>query len=383
MTTGLAWAISGAWLALAAFLILRIRMPGPLPGRVEEGPFVSVIIPARNEARSIVPCVESICGSTYGPFEVVVVDDQSDDGTGELAGGVPPGNSEGVRVVQGAPLPDGWLGKPWACHQGAREARGDILVFTDADTVHAPELLGQAVGALLAGPDAVTVVGDQAMETFWERVVQPQIFFGMAMVYPNLRDAFEPRRWRTVIANGQFLVFQRDSYDRLGGHGAVRGEVAEDLRLAQLLVRDGYRLVVHDARGKLSTRMYRSLGELVSGWSKNMARGARLVAGRWGSLGMVVSSLILAPLLWLGPPLLVALGAAGFVSEPLLTLGLAGTAINVAFWGLVTWYVGAPAAYGLLYPLGSGVAWVILARSVLRGKRVEWKGREYRVQAPS
>lgn len=383
MSGGLAWALSGVWLAVAAFLVLRIRMPGPLPRTVAEGPFVSVIIPARNEARSIVACLESVCASEYSSFEVLVVDDQSEDGTGELARGVASGNSAGVRVLNGEPLPPGWLGKPWACHQGAREARGEILLFTDADTVHAPELLGRTVQALSDGPDAVTVVGDQAMETFWERLVQPQIFFGMALVYPNLRDAFKQRRWRTVIANGQYLAFRRASYDRLGGHEAVRGEVAEDLRLAQLLVRDGYRLVVHDARGRLSTRMYRSLGELVSGWSKNMARGARLVAGRWGSVGMVLTSLVISPLLWLGPPVIAGLGAAGLVQGPLLTLGVACTLINVTLWTLVTWFVGAPAAYGVLYPLGSVVAWVILARSVFRGSRVEWKGREYRVEAPT
>ncbi|NNM32275.1 MAG: glycosyltransferase [Gemmatimonadetes bacterium] len=382
MTWGLAWTLVGAWLVLATMLVLRIRLPRPLPPGVAEGPRVSVIIPARNEARSIVACLESVCGSDYGRFEVLVVDDQSEDGTGRLARAVDPGAAESVRVLDGAPLPPGWLGKPWACHQGAREARGEILLFTDADTVHARELLGRAVQAVLAGPDAVTVAGDQAMETFWERLVQPQIFFGMAMVYPNLRDPFKQRRWRTVIANGQYLAFRRDAYDRLGGHEAVRGEVAEDLRLAQLLVRDGFRLVVHDARGLLSTRMYRSLGELLSGWSKNMARGARLVAGKWGSVGMVLSSLLVAPLLWFGPPVLAVLGGAGLVSDPLLTLGLAGTAINVALWTLVTWFVGAQARYGLLYPLGSAVAWVILARSVVRGSKVEWKGREYRVEAP-
>ena len=294
-----------------------------------------------------------------------------------------PGTARGFGFYTGRPCPRaGWASRGRAI-KAPRQPGEKCCSSTDADTVHEPALLGQAVQALLQGPDAVTVVGDQAMETFWERLIQPQVFFGMALVYSNLRDAFEQRRWRMAIANGQFLVFRRDSYDRLGGHRAVRGEVAEDLRLAQLLVRDGFQLVVHDGRGQLSTRMYQSLAELVEGWSKNMARGARLVAGRWGAIGMVIGSLLAAPTLWLGPPVLAVLGLVGWVSTTVMTLGLAMTAINMILWSVVTRYIGAPAVYGLLYPLGAAVAWVILARSVFRGRRVRWKDRDYRIEMPT
>ncbi len=383
MTAELAWVLSAVWLVGAVFMVLRVRLPNPLPPGTASGPLVSVIVPARNEARSIVACVESICASRYEAFEVVVVDDQSDDGTGALARSVRPGRARRVLVLEGEPLPEGWLGKPWACHQGAKAATGEVLLFTDADTLHGPVLLGRTVGALEAGADAVTVAGDQAMETFWERLVQPQVFFRMSQVFSDVRNGFDRGKWKTAIANGQYLAFHRSSYDRLGGHEAVRAEVAEDLRLAQLLVRDGFELRFHDGRGSLSTRMYRSLGELVSGWSKNMARGARLVGGRWGAVILGLADLIVSPLLWLLPPALLILAALGMLSGPVVIWAGAATAINCGLWALVTAFMGAPARYGLLHPLGASAAWVILLRSLIRGSRVEWKGREYRVEPPA
>ncbi|MDH3222894.1 MAG: glycosyltransferase [Gemmatimonadota bacterium] len=383
MTEQFAWILSAFWLVGAVVLVLRVRLPDPLPSGAASGPLVSVIVPARNEARSIVACLESICAAQYDAFEVVVVDDQSDDGTGALARSVLPGRARRVMVLDGEALPQGWLGKPWACHQGARAAEGEILLFTDADTLHEPDLLGRTVGALEAGADAVTVAGDQAMESFWERLVQPQVFFRMSQVFSNVGDGFDRGRWKTAIANGQYLAFTRSSYRRLGGHEAVRAEVAEDLRLAQLLVRDGYELRFHDARGSLSTRMYRSLGELISGWSKNMARGARLVGGRWGAVILGIADLILSPLLWLVPPVLLIMAALGALSGPLVIWAVAATAINCGLWALVTAFMGVPAWYGLLHPLGASAVWVILLRSLIRGSRVEWKGREYRVEPPA
>src|SRR6266545_1080565 len=202
------------------------------------GELVSVIVPARNEASTIETIVRSVLGSAYRPFELLVVDDRSTDDTAAILRRLG-AEDRRVRLVPGAPLPDGWYGKPWACEQGYREARGDLLLFTDADTRHHPELLGRAVAALRrerAG--LLTVAPHQRCVTFWERLVMPQIWLLLALRY-HPRRVNRARRERDVIANGQFILAPREAYEAVGTHAAVRNEVAEDLALAQSFFRSG------------------------------------------------------------------------------------------------------------------------------------------------
>lgn len=378
MSPSVAVGLSVAWTLGAVWMLVRVRLPRPLTDEVALQPSLSVVVPARNEARSIVSCVESICASEYPDFEVVVVDDRSEDDTGALARAVDPGQARAVSVLEGTPVPSGWLGKPWACHQGSQAAQGDLLLFTDADTWHHPGLLRRAVASLQEDrADALTVVGRQEMLTFWEKLVQPQVFFGMAQVFPNTRSILRREHWRRAIANGQYLLFNRDAYDGLGGHGAVRASVVEDLRLAQILTRDGYTLTVRYGADVFSTRMYRSLGELVAGWSKNSAMGARQIAGRFVGSLLSLALLILVPLVWLLPPALVFEGLVGDISAPLFAWAAWSFGVSVLLWGAVSRFLGVSAMYGLLYPLGACVLWFITAKSLFRGTRVEWKGRQY------
>ena len=200
------------------------RVPSELPGAgvPDELPSVSVIVPARNEALNIERCVSSLTASEYPHFDVIIVDDRSEDGTADLARAISSGNAQRVTVLEGAELPDDWIGKPWACHQGAAVATGDLLLFTDADTTHGPALLARAVAGLREEKaDLLTVLGRQLMETFWERLVQPQIFLAMLLRFPDFERAAKSRRWRDAIANGQYLLFTRSCYEALGGHEAV------------------------------------------------------------------------------------------------------------------------------------------------------------------
>ena len=147
------------------------------------GPRVSIIIPARNEADSIEAVVRSILASSYRPFELLIVDDRSTDATATIVERLA-AEDDRVRHIRGEPLPAGWFGKPWACFQGYREATGDLLLFTDADTTHEPELLARAVGALRAeSAGLLTVSPRQLCETFWERVVMPQIWLLLGIRY--------------------------------------------------------------------------------------------------------------------------------------------------------------------------------------------------------
>lgn len=370
------------WMAVLAFLLLRVRPPREIPaGPPPRTPRVTVIIPARNEAVNIQTVLRSVVASTYPDFDVVVVDDRSEDGTGELARSVDRGNARTLTVLDGSELPPDWLGKPWACAQGAAAATGDLLLFTDADTVHGPDLLGRAVAAMEEdGADLLTVTGRQLMGSFWERLVQPQVFFTMILRFFDVERAVRRGRWRDAIANGQFMLFRRDAYQALGGHEAVKDEVVEDLVLAQIVVRRGHKLSVRLAESAFATRMYRSLGELVAGWSKNIVTGGLATMPPRLRPFVAPSSALSAAALWLAPP--VALGAAlmGVGGPALLVWSGTAVAVSVVLWVVFTHRMGAPAWYGLLYPLGASVGMYIFLRSWARGRRVEWKGRAYTVK---
>jgi chlorobactene glucosyltransferase len=374
-------------LALLAFLG-TVRVPRRLPSAAdaharlpEPVPLVTVIVPARDEAHNIARVVGSVTASRYPRFEVVVVDDQSGDGTGEAARALGRGRAERLEVVTGAPLPEGWLGKPWSCAQGVALARGELLLFTDADTVHDPELLARAVAGLQDdGADALTVLGRQLMDTFWERLVQPAVFFMLLTRFHFTRARVAPRRWRDAIANGQYLLFRKGVYDAMGGHEAVRDEVVEDLRIAQILVRGGWFLSLRAAEEALATRMYRGLAELVRGWSKNLAIGALQTVPGWLRPIVIPGAIVLQLGFWVAPPLALLAALGGLGPPALLTWSAAVVAVSALFWGVFTARMGGPFVYGVLYPLGTLATIGILVRSWLRGTRVEWKGREYRVR---
>jgi chlorobactene glucosyltransferase len=341
------------------------------------GELVSVIVPARNEAATIETVVRSVLQSAYRPLELLVVDDRSTDATGTILRRLA-AEDRRLRELDGEPLPDGWFGKPWACEQGYREARGDLLLFTDADTRHHPELLGRAVAALRSeGAGLLTVAPHQRCITFWERLVMPQIWLLLALRYHPQR-VNRARHARDVIANGQFILASREAYEAVGTHAAVRHEVAEDLALAQRFLRLGRRIHFAFADGFMETRMYRSLPELIEGWSKNIYLGGRRSFPEEPLLRAAAPLMVLAALLfWLVPPAMLVLG--GEVrSASMLAVGL-----SAVFWILISVGMRIPFYYGLAYPLGALMALYIAARSTWRGARkVQWRGRTYATPRP-
>ena len=346
------------------------------------GRLLSVIIPARNEAETIETVVSSVLASTYAPLEVIVVDDRSDDDTAAIVERLA-AHDPRLRLIRGAPLPSGWFGKPHACWQGYHAARGEILVFTDADTRHHPALLERAAGALEAHrADLLTVVSHQLCVGFWERVVMPQIWLLLGLRYSPDR-VNRARRPRDVIANGQFIMAPRESYEAIGTHEDVRGEVAEDLALAQQCVRRGRKLWFTHAPDLIETRMYRSLGHLVEGWSKNIYLGARRSFPEEPVLqALVPAMLVLPPLFWLLPPAVLGYTAATSLSVAgdLGGAALIATTLSVLFWMLISHGMRIPWLYGLTYPVGASAMLGIVLRSILRGRRtIEWKGRQYRL----
>jgi chlorobactene glucosyltransferase len=338
---------------------------------------VSVIVPARNEAENIVTVVRSILASTYQPFELIVVDDRSTDTTTEQVHSL--GTDPRLRLLLGAELPAGWFGKPWACVQGYREARGDLLLFTDADTRHEPELLSRAVGALLTERAAlVTVAPRQRCVTFWERIVMPQIWFLLALRYTP-QSVNRARKARDVIANGQFILTTREAYVAAGTHAAVRGEVAEDLALAQTYLRHGLKLHFAFAERLMETRMYRGRRDLIEGWSKNIYVGGRRSFSEEPVLRALVPVMLASALVfWLLPPAVLLISTLALPLTRIRDAAGAAMAASAVFWSLISGGMRIPLWYGLGYPLGAVMTLYIALRSTWRGARkVEWRGRLY------
>jgi chlorobactene glucosyltransferase len=355
---------------------LTSRTPNLSDAPVAGGELVSVIVPARNEAATIRTLLGSLLATRYHPVEIVVVDDRSTDATAALVRTI---SDPRLRLLPGEELPEGWYGKPWACYQGYRAARGSLLLFTDADTHHHPELLGRAVGALSqAGAGLVTAAPLQRCVTFWERVVMPQIWFLLALRYhpPAVNRA---RQERDVIANGQFILTTREAYEAAGTHQVVSHEVAEDLALAQAYLRRGLKLHFAFAERLMETRMYQNLSQLIEGWSKNIYLGGRRsFPGQPALQALVPLMLIGAMLFWLAPPALLLCSIFVLGLREMAGAALTASVASALFWMLMCRQMQIPAIYGAGYPLGALMALYIVARSTWRGsRRVEWRGRVY------
>jgi chlorobactene glucosyltransferase len=374
------------WLVFAAAAPFALRFRPQLadhaPPPAQDSPFVSIIVPARNEAENISACIATLINSAYTNFEIVVVDDGSVDGTTDIARILAKRSDGAIRLIEGEPLPAGWFGKCWACWQGYHAARGELLVFTDADTRHDDDLLGHAVGAMQrTDADLVTVLPRQLMESFWERVILPHIFTILSLRYRDARRINRSRNPRDVIANGQFILVRRTMYERVGGHRALRGEVVEDLRLAQRVVGSGGRLYVAHARDLLETRMYRSLHAIVEGWSKNLAIGARSTVDAWLRRPLPWMLGILTIAFWTLPPVLLVGSLFLPLAASVTRWAAITTAVSLAFWTYMYARLRIPVLHAAFFPIGGLLAGSLFLRSAARGQRIRWKGRSYDVTA--
>lgn len=364
---------------LRELLAPRLGPRDPAPAR---GPLVSLIIPARNEAARLGPCLEGLAGQTYADLEVIVVDDGSADGTAELARGYA-GRLPGLRVLAGAPLPPGWAGKCWACWQGAAQARGAWLLFLDADVAPRPGLVAALVGRAQArGLDLLTLMPLLRLGSPAELLVLPAFVSILQGLYP-LRRVSDPRS-PLAFANGQCIFVRRAVYAATDGHRGVRASVLEDTDFGQRVKAAGHRLEAAAAPDLLEVRMYTGWPSLAAGLRKNAAAG-------WRSGGALRSTWVgLRQALVAFGPLYLLLGGAllwrGQPGSPLAAaLLLHGLLLGAAGLGTAAWLARRrhriSALWGAGYPLGLALYFAIAAGGFARvwsGRGVEWKGRVVR-----
>ena len=231
---------------------------------------VSIVIPARNEEKNLPILLKSLKNLDYPDYEIIVVDDNSTDQTREIA------ESFGITVLQGAAPPNGWNGKNWACHQAVPHLKGDIFLFTDADTHHFKDGLKRSVAFFLESKlDMMSALPYHRVEKWWEKLMGP---FHTILLAATAPYAPKPKR---LFAIGQYLMFSRESYEKQKGHKAVFNQYPDDLALANACLDSGGSFQIFMGRPLFNVRMYISFKEFILGWRRNFLAGIQ--QSNWGA----------------------------------------------------------------------------------------------------
>jgi len=252
---------------------------------------ISIVVPARDEARNIGAWLACAAAQRGVKLEIIVVDDHSNDETASIAAAIAARDPR-VRVLRAPKLPRGWTGKCWAAYTGARAASGRWILFSDADMRMGPDAVAAALDAAEASrADALSCTATLECRSFVEWAVMPVVHAIIATAYPArlINDDASP----IGLMWGGFMLLRADAYARVGGHAAVRHEIAEDRALAAAFKQFGYRVRLFDGSDRVSVRMYDGFSAMWEGWRKNFYEGARrnpILAALFvaGTIGMLV-----------------------------------------------------------------------------------------------
>jgi chlorobactene glucosyltransferase len=345
----------------------RGELPDPLP-------LISILIPARNEESDIVTCLDSLRRQDYPSFEILVLDDGSTDRTAAVVEEIAAVDPR-VRLLRGKPLPRGWAGKPFGCHQLATEARGSWLLFTDADTIHAPQMLRSALS--YAGSNRLALLSGFPLQntiSFSQRIVIPIMYFILLSGVPLwwLQGSTKPK---PGIAIGQFLFFSARDYREIGGHEAVKSRLMEDVWMGFEVARRGKRQGVVDLSPLVACGTYEGVGDLWQALSRWTYSVTALSPWLFGLLVVVASSLFIAPFFLMAghfTPLLPDYGWSMLIATQVVVVLMMRVLVDHRFHqsGL----------YSLSHPAGISL-WLLCgvhgAMKRLSGIGMSWKQRHY------
>ena len=344
----------------------------PVTGHLPACPFISVCVPARNEERDIEACLTSLLNQNYPHFEVIVVDDNSTDNTPRIIQSLQERHAN-LIAIQGAALPPDWYGKPFALHQAAQKARGELLLFTDADPVFQRFALTTAVHLMQKHQlGMVSLLPGAEFGSFWERTVQPVIFAFIAALtrFKKVNDPASP----DAMGVGAFIMMQREVYDRVGGYKTLKQAILEDIGMARLVKQSGAKMMIADAQKIYAIRMYHSFREIWIGWRKNVFLAMKKSIFKTFYYILCVWGFVVTPWLMVGLHLWIGSGP-GWQAMALAGLGL------VLITKLALCHeLNLEKRYALLFPLGALIMTAIMINSMIhilvRGQ-AEWRGRTY------
>ena len=355
-----------------------LALPAP-PG---DWPTLSIVVPVHNEEHHIDECAARLREQVYDKLELVFVLDRCTDGTAQIIAGHAEADPR-ITLVENDLCPEDWAGKCYAAHLGAERATGDWLLFTDADTLFDPNLARASVAMAVArGLDLLSLLSTLTYEHLFEQIAQPVATFRLMCLYPieKINRAERPR----PFANGQFMLFRREAYERMGGHAAVKDALLEDIAAARLIQINGGRGAIAFADGMLVCSMYESLAAFEAGWKRIFIEACNRKPVRLRKFGWrVLAQGVALPVVQLATlAAAVAVGVQGDVLLPLIM-----TAIVLTGW----WAQGAalrriyrlsdaPIQAAWLYPLGSLIVARVMfagARALKRRRPLRWGQREY------
>ena len=383
LVTAAVWFIVVCWLVSTALTLLGLSRQNPLLPGVEstltngDTPFVSILVPARNEQHRVISeSILSILAQSYGRFEVIAVNDRSTDKTGSILESLAKHDNR-LHVIHSEELPTGWLGKPFAMQQALNRATGEWILATDADMIFDPAALRTALSRVLAEKgDAITLIPQFEAISFWEGVMIPTwtwVFLMFTMFY-RINNPKSPG----AVGIGGFFLIKRSLLDRLGCYEALKGEVMEDVRLAEQIKQSGARLLTEYAPRLVRTRMYSNFREMWECSTKNWFSGVKFSVPF--AMYCIVSMYAMAVL----PPLMLLVSAIGIVigvRDGLWLLFLASLLawiLQVFNLALASVRTRVSPLYSLTAPLGLGLLYAMLFDSCMRitiGTGVTWKGR--------
>lgn len=334
-------------------------------------PCVSILVPARNEEGKISLCINSLLAQNYTDFEIIVLLDQSTDGTENILREIAAKNKR-LRILTGKALSPIWLGKHWACHQMAQAAKGELLLFTDADTIHKPDSLRESVAAMMAeNADLLTALPEEKVSSLFEKIILPLMPFGVSSVLP-IKIAHNVKSPLLSITIGQFMLFRRKAYEKIGGYSAVRDNIADDMAMGRRIKANGLRLFLVDGSEYISCHMYDNYSQISEGFSKNLFTvfGCKVIPYIliWVSIALI----------FLNPLSTLILKTAGvYVSGESIKLSIVAIFLTILLFGNAYKRFNYPLIYILFYPICVSL-WFIMAMNsmilTILGKTT-WKER--------
>ncbi len=345
------------------------------PETIKENPLISVLVPARNEEDNIKRCLLSLMKQDYKNIEILVLNDNSTDNTAGIVSGLARKDKR-ITLHHGKPLEKGWLGKSFACYQLSKFAKGKYLVFTDADTLHFPNSIGSSVACLLKYKvDALSVFAKQIMVTIHERMMVPagnyMIFWFLPLIL--IRKA-KSALFCTAI--GQFMLFKKEVYEKIGGHKAVKSRILEDVIISKQVKKCGYKFMIFDGRHSLYCRLYHNFSEVVKGYSKILFAAFGFNAYMMLTAILFVSAIFLLPFIML--PISILFDWAQIHINLMIIQVIMIFITRVIF----TFRYRSKAIDAFLHPLAFIYLIAIAITSVFQvkyGAGIYWKGRTYAV----